>query len=273
MGTILLFPQASFIFHSKGKNQINSNKAWICYGFWPRAGPAVAMIEELARLLPSVISVVPGAAGNMPWGNKCLLVRDSRVWMMVLLSSMTEGTLPRVSRAPTAWPLVRLTFSPLCPRARSPFMAVSVEVSITVLDVVCKTGPTLECTRLQGGLELLAGVVVAKVTAPIGAAAEEDTAVVWIAVDFSGTEAASAMTDFVSAESLASDITYRVFMGLVVVTAEKRDMMGFSFGSSILQHLNKISQPASMLAAPCFHFSTTLFVDIQKKCTPLFTAA
>lgn len=123
-------------------------------------------------------------------------------------------------------------------------MAVSVDVNITVLDVVCKTGPILECTRLQGGLELLAGVVVAKVTAPRGEAAEEDTAVVWIVVGFSGTEAASAMTDFVSADSLASDITYRVFMGLVVVTAERRDKMGVPAGSSIHQSLNKTSEPA-----------------------------
>lgn len=137
---------------------------------------------------------------------------------MVLLSSMTEGTRPNVSMGPTAWPLVRLT-SPRCPTARSPFMAVSVEVKMTVLEAACKTGPTLECTRLQGEL---AGAEVAKVRAPMGAVVLGTVAAtVCMLGGLRGTEAASAMTDFVRADSLASDITYRVFMGLVVVTAEE----------------------------------------------------
>lgn len=126
---------------------------------------------------------------------------------MVLLSSITDGTLPRVSIDPSSCPLGRVIFSPLCPRLRSVFIAVSVDVSITVLDAVCKTGPTLECPRLQG---VLVVVEVAKVTAPGGdeeEAEETVAAAVWTAVAFRGTDAASAMTDFVSADSLASDIT------------------------------------------------------------------
>lgn len=163
------------------------------------------MMEEPARLLLKVISVVPAVEGSIPCGSKCLFVRLSRVWMMVLLSSMTDGTLPRVSMVPSSCPLGRV-ISPLCPRLRSAFKAVSVEVSITVLEADCKTGPTLECPKPPG---VLLVVEVAKVTAPGGeeAVVEEAAAVVWTAVAFRGTDAASAMTDFVSADSLASDIT------------------------------------------------------------------
>lgn len=191
-------PKPGFTSHSSGSSSVGG----ACYGLWPRAGPAVVMIEEPARGLPRVISVVPAAAGRRPWGSRCLLGTLSRVWRMVLLLSMTEGTRPRVSTGPFAGAV----FSPLGPRARSPFMAASVEVRITVLEAVCRTGPTLEWTRLQ---EVVAGVeVTAKVTAPRGEEEEGGAATAWrVEVGFRGTAAASAMTDFVRAESLASDIT------------------------------------------------------------------
>lgn len=220
-----------------------------CYGFWPRADPDVAMREGLPKVLPRVMRVVLPAAGSMPCGSKCRLATGSLVWMMALLSSMTEGTLPRVSTAPTTWPLVRLAFSPLCPRGRSPFMAASVDVSITVLEAVCRTGPTLECTRLQGGGTCVEG---AKVTAPAEVAEEEAAAPAWTTVVFNGTEAASAMTDFVSADSLASDITYSVFMGLVVVTVgeggeEKSSRGALSTSRTRLMPL----APAGLLRPAC----------------------
>lgn len=172
------------------------------------------MMEELARLLPSVMSVVPAPPGSTPWGSKCLLARASLVWMMVLPSSTTEGTLPRVSTAPRAWPraaalLVRLTFSPMCPRGPSPFTVASVEVRMTVLEAVCRTGPTFECTRLPGGLGALARGEVAKVTAPVGELAdeEEEEEEGWMPGSLRGTEVASPITDLVSADSLASDMT------------------------------------------------------------------
>lgn len=204
--------------HSAVKLSLPKCQLWIHrdpggpYGFWLSAGPAVAMMEEL---LPSVISVVPAPPGSTPWDNNCLLARASLLWMMVLPSSTTEGTLPRVSTAPRAWPraaalLVKLTFSPMCPRGPSPFTVASVEVRMTVLEAVCRT---FECTRLAGGLGVLA-----KVTAPV---AEEEEEEGWMLGSLRGTEVASANTDLVSADSLASDMTYSVFMGLVVVTVEK----------------------------------------------------
>lgn len=198
----------------KAKLKFMAKQCWIRYGFWLTVGPAVARMDGLARLLPSVISVVPAPAGSMPCGSKCLLARVSLVWMMVLPLSTTEGTFPRVSTDPR----VRPTFSTLRPKGPSPFAA-SVEVRMTVLVVFCRMGPTLECTRLQGGL---AGVAEVKVTALGGELAEDDEQAdeegVWIPTGFRGAPAASAITDLVSADSLASDMTYRVFMGLVAVT-------------------------------------------------------
>jgi len=170
------------------------------------------MMEEPARLLPSVISVAPAPPGSTPWGSKCLLGRASRAWMMVLPSSTTEGTLPRVSTVPRAWPraaalLVRLTFSPRGPRGPSPFTAASVEVRMTVLEAVCRTGHTFEWTRLPGELGVLVSGEAAKVTAPVGELAEEEEEEGWMPGSLRGTEVASAIMDLVSADSLASDMT------------------------------------------------------------------
>lgn len=173
------------------------------------------MTEELL----SVRSAAPA-----PPGSTCLFVRVSLAWRRVLPSSTTEGTLPRVSIAPRAWPraealLVRLTLSPVCPKDPSAFMVASVEVRMTVLEAVCRMGPTLECIRLLGGLGAPASREVAKVTGPAGELVEEEEG--WRPGSLRGTEVASSITDLVSADSLASDMTYSVFMGLAVVTAEK----------------------------------------------------
>lgn len=114
----------------------------------------------------------------------------------MLPSSTTEGTLPRLS-TPLIWFPV--------------FSLASVFVKITVLGEACKTGPILDSTIVQAGLDALARDVVVKVTAP-GVTADELCKVIGLR----GREVRSLPTDLVSAESLASDMTYSVLGGLVV---------------------------------------------------------
>lgn len=82
---------------------------------------------------------------------------------------------------------------------------------MTVFGEACRTEPILDSTTVQAAFDVLASDGVVKVTAP-GTIADELCKV----IGFSGKDAKSLPTDFVSAESLASDMTYKVFGGLVV---------------------------------------------------------
>lgn len=50
----------------------------------------------------------------------------------------------------------------------------SAEVRMTVLEAACRTGPTLECTRLLGGPRAPASGEGVKVMGPVGELADEE---------------------------------------------------------------------------------------------------
>lgn len=90
-----------------------------------------------------------------------------------------------------------------------------VGVRITALCIPCSIEPTFDSTMVHGGFPAPPKVAVVKVTGPLETLIE-----VGIATGFKGAEEAPGLTDLVRADSLASDMTYSVFGGLVVVTTD-----------------------------------------------------